>query len=191
MILSDGTIRELLADGTLELFPLDESRIQPASVDFTLGSDFLVFADRSGRPVDPTDLPADITTPVSRLDGEAFVLPPGAFVLGTTAETVGLPHDIVARAEGKSSLARLGLLIHITAGFIDPGFCGQVTLELSNVAPHPLKLWPGMAIGQLSFERLDRPAQRPYGHPGLNSKYQGQVGATGSRYARRPASAIA
>ena len=122
---------------------------------------------------------------VSVEEGKPFILHPGEFVLGTTLERLTLPDDIVARIEGKSSLGRLGLLIHATAGFVDPGWSnGQITLELSNVAPLPIRLWPGMKIAQLSFMRMDAPAERPYGHPELGSKYQGQKGPTPSRYWR-------
>lgn len=186
MILSDGTLRAMLASGALELSPLDADQIQPASVDVTLGADFIVF-ERPGVicDVDPSDRSTLRSREVTITEGDQFRLAPGDFALGTTVETVGMPHDLVSRAEGKSSLARLGLLIHITAGFIDPGFRGQITLELHNVAPHALMLTPGMKIGQLSFERLDRPAERPYGSPGLGSRYQGQIGTTGSRYGQK------
>lgn len=185
MILSDGSIRKLLADGRLAIDPLEDLQIQPASVDVRLGSQFLVFRNHTCEVIDPFSRPADLMDAVSVVDGQAFVLHPGEFVLGTTLETIGLPDDIVARVEGKSSLGRLGLLIHATAGFVDPGWrSAQITLELSNVATLPIKLWPRMKVGQLSFHMLDRPAERPYGHPELDSKYVGQTGPTASHYER-------
>lgn len=183
MILSDGTIRRLLGEGRLILDPLEPQQVQPASVDVRLGDEFLVFRNHTCEVIDPFDKPADLMESVTVSDGGAFILHPGEFVLGTTLEQIGLPDDIVARVEGKSSLGRLGLLIHATAGFVDPGWKrGQITLELSNVATLPIKLWPGMKIGQLSFHMLDAPAERPYGHPELNSKYVGQSGPVASQY---------
>ena len=183
MILSDGTIRELIAAGTLIIEPIADGQIQPASVDVRLGAEFLVFRNHTVEVIDPFNRPADLMERVSVAEGEAFILHPGEFVLGTTVEAIGLPNDLVARVEGKSSLGRLGLLIHATAGFVDPGWTrGQITLELSNVATLPIKLWPGMRIGQLSFHRLDKAAERPYGHPDLNSKYVGQAGPVASQY---------
>ena len=185
MILSDGTIRSLLAEGRLILDPLEPQQIQPASVDVRLGDQFLVFRNHTCEVIDPFDKPADLMETVKVSDGQAFILHPGEFVLGTTLEEIGLPDAIVARVEGKSSLGRLGLLIHATAGFVDPGWArGQITLELSNVATLPIKLWPGMRVGQLSFHTLDKAAERPYGHPDLNSKYVGQVGPVASQYQR-------
>ncbi len=185
MILSDGTIRSLLASGTLIIEPLLPEQVQPASVDVRLGDEFLVFRNHSAEVIDPFERPTDLMETIGVADGHAFVLHPGEFVLGTTLEMIGLPDDLVARVEGKSSLGRLGLLIHATAGFVDPGWSrGQITLELSNVATLPIKLWPGMKIGQLSFHTLDAPAERPYGHPELNSKYVGQVGPVASAYQR-------
>lgn len=187
MILSDGTIRTLLASGRLVIRPLEPDQVQPASVDVRLGDSFLVFRNHSAEVIDPFERPADLMEKVSVGVDKAFVLHPGEFVLGTTKEQIGLPDDLVARVEGKSSLGRLGLLIHATAGFVDPGWApGQITLELSNVATLPIKLWPGMKIGQLSFHTLDAPAQRPYGHPELNSKYVGQSGPVASEYQRNP-----
>lgn len=185
VILSDGTIRALLADGSLVIEPLEPDQVQPASVDVRLGDSFLVFRNHSAEVIDPFDRPSDLMERIDVPEGSAFVLHPGEFVLGTTLEAIGLPDDLVARVEGKSSLGRLGLLIHATAGFVDPGWTkGQITLELSNVATLPIKLWPGMRIGQLSFHRLDAAAQRPYGHPELNSKYVGQTGPVASQYQR-------
>jgi dCTP deaminase len=187
MILSDGSIRRALAEGRLIIDPLDDAQIQPASVDVRLGPEFLVFRNHTTEVIDPYDKPADLNERVRVAEGTAFVLHPGEFVLGTTVEAIGLPDDLVARVEGKSSLGRLGLLIHATAGFVDPGWPrGQITLELSNVATLPIKLWPGMRIGQLSFHTLDAAAERPYGHAALNSKYVGQVGPVSSQYARNP-----
>lgn len=187
VILSDGTIRRLLAEGSLIIEPLEPDQVQPASVDVRLGDTFLVFRNHTAEVIDPFQRPSDLMQDVSVAPGQAFVLHPGEFVLGTTLEVIGLPNDLVARVEGKSSLGRLGLLIHATAGFVDPGWArGQITLELSNVATLPIKLWPGMKIGQLSFHRLDAPAERPYGHPELNSKYVGQVGPVASEYQRNP-----
>lgn len=189
MILSDGTIRKLLANGRLILDPLDPEQVQPASVDVRLGSGFLAFRNHTTEFIDPYDRPADLMQLVEVSEGQPFILHPGEFALGTTVEAIGLPDDLVARVEGKSSLGRLGLMIHATAGFIDPGWPrGQITLELSNVAKLPIRLWPGMRIGQLSFHTLDAPAERPYGSPGLNSKYAGQVGPVASRYERNPRS---
>lgn len=182
MILSDGTIRDLLASGRLVLEPIEGDQIQPASVDVRLGDRFLVFRNHTLASIDPYAIPAELMQPVRVDDEHPFILHPGEFVLGSTIERVGMPEDLVARVEGKSSLGRVGLLIHATAGFVDPGFTGQITLELSNVSPLPVKLWPGMRIGQLSFHRLDRPAERAYGHPALGSRYQGQGGPVGSRY---------
>ncbi len=183
MILSDGTLRRLLANGRLVIDPLDDSQIQPASIDVRLGSTFLAFRRHTSECIDPRELNEALMEAVTVPDDQPFILHPGEFVLGTTLERLTLPDDIVARVEGKSSLGRLGLLIHATAGFVDAGWTnGQITLELSNVAPLPIKLWPGMKIGQLSFMRMDAPAERPYGHPALGSKYQGQSGPVASRY---------
>jgi dCTP deaminase len=185
VILSDGSIRKLIAAGTLIIDPISDGQIQPASVDVRLGAEFLVFRNHSVEVIDPFNRPADLMERVSVAEGQAFILHPGEFVLGTSVEAIGLPDDLVARVEGKSSLGRLGLLIHATAGFVDPGWPrGQITLELSNVATLPIKLWPGMRIGQLSFHRLDQAAERPYGHPDLNSKYVGQAGPVASQYER-------
>lgn len=183
MILSDGTIRKCLAEGRIVIDPLDESFIQPASVDVRLDSVFLAFRRHTTSDIDPWQTNDRLMEKVSVSPGEPFILHPGEFVLGTTLERLTLPDDIVARIEGKSSLGRLGLLIHATAGFVDPGWRnGQITLELSNVAPLPIRLWPGMKIAQFSFMQMDAPAERPYGHPDLGSKYQGQSGPVASRY---------
>ena len=183
MILSDGTIRRLLGENRLRITPLEDNQIQPASVDIRLGSTFLAFRRHTSECIDPREMNDTLMEPVAVADDQPFILHPGEFVLGTTLERLTLPDDIVARVEGKSSLGRLGLLIHATAGFVDAGWTdGQITLELSNVAPRPIKLWTGMKIGQLSFMQMDAPAERPYGHPALNSKYQGQSGPVASRY---------
>ena len=182
MILSDGTIRKLLADGKLVVEPIEDGQIQPASVDVRLGDEFLVFRNHTCEVIDPYEKPSDLMELVTVAAGSAFVLHPGEFVLGTTLETVSLPDDLVARVEGKSSLGRLGLLIHATAGFVDPMFSGRVTLELSNVATLPIKLWPGMRIGQFSFHKIDKPVERGYGHPELGSKYMNQSGPVASQY---------
>jgi dCTP deaminase len=182
MILSDRTVRKLLADGHLELDPIEDDQIQPASVDVRLGRGIRVFRNHTAEFIDPYGEHTDLTELVEIAEGSPFVLHPGEFVLGSTIERIGLPDDIVARVDGKSSLGRLGILIHATAGFIDAGFNGQITLELSNVATLPIRLWPGMKIGQISFMRLDEPVERPYGHPELGSKYQGQSGPVASEY---------
>jgi dCTP deaminase len=183
MILSDGTIRRLLAERRIVIDPLEEIHIQPASVDVRLGDAFLTFRRHTTSDIDPWQTNDNLMERVTVPEGEPFILHPGEFVLGTTLERLTLADDVVARIEGKSSLGRLGLLIHATAGFIDPGWTnGQITLELSNVAPLPIRLWPTMKIAQLSFARMDAPAERPYGHPALGSKYQGQSGPVASRY---------
>ncbi len=181
MILSDGTIREALASGRIGIDPLAEDAIQPSSVDVRLGSAFRVFANHRYPYIDVREPQPDLTELVEAGD-EPFVLHPGEFVLGSTLERITLPSDVVARLEGKSSLARLGLVIHSTAGFIDAGFDGDVTLELSNVATLPILLYPGMKVAQFAFFSLDRPAENPYGGGASGSKYQGQSGPTASRY---------
>ncbi len=182
MILSDGSIRESLSSGRIVVEPLADDAIQPSSVDVRCGPGFRVFANHRYPYIDVrTDQP-DLTELVEVENGEPFILHPGEFVLGTTLERVGLGNDIVARLEGKSSLGRLGLVIHSTAGFIDAGFDGQVTLELSNLATLPITIYPGMKIGQLAFFELDKPAIHAYGSREAGSKYQGQTGPTASRY---------
>ena len=182
MILSDHTIREELAAGRIGIDPLDESCIQPSSVDLRLDKLFRVFLNHTMPVIDVKQDLEDLTRLVEIGDGDAFILHPGEFVLGSTFEEVTLPDDLVARIEGKSSLGRLGLLIHSTAGFIDAGFSGHITLELSNVANLPITLYPGMKIGQVSFLRMTTPADVPYGSARAGSKYQGQRGPTPSRY---------
>ncbi|MEQ1785603.1 MAG: dCTP deaminase [Acidimicrobiales bacterium] len=182
MILSDHSIREALAAGHIELDPSDDSLIQPASVDVRLDRYFRVFLNHTMPVIDVKKNLEELTQLVERDDERPFVLHPGEFVLGSTIERVGLPDDLVGRVEGKSSLGRLGLLVHATAGFIDPGWNGHITLELSNVANLPITLYPGMKVGQISFLRMTTPADVPYGHRSLGSKYQGQRGPTPSRY---------
>ncbi|MFN0091842.1 MAG: dCTP deaminase [Acidimicrobiales bacterium] len=183
MVLSDGTLRRFIAEGRLGLAPFDPDLVQPGSVDVRLDRRFRVFRNsHTAVCIDPYDLADDLTEQVTVAEGEAFILHPGEFALGSTLEVVRLPADVVARVEGKSSLGRLGILIHASAGWLDAGFEGAVTLELSNVSPLPVKLWPGMRIGQFSFMLLDRPAERPYGHPTLGSKYQHQEGPVESHY---------
>ena len=185
-VLSDGTIRRLVADGRIRIEPWDPGRVQPASVDVLLGHTFRVFHNHRAAAIDLRDPPTHLTEQVEVADGEAFVIHPGEFVLGRTLEWVELPDDVVSRIEGKSSVGRLGLIVHATAGFIDPGFNGSLTLEITNLTRIPIKLYPGLPIAQLSFMALDRPAERPYGHPDLGSHYQGQLDATESRYGAQP-----
>ncbi len=181
MLLSDGDLRKDIESGRLVLDPWDVEMLQPSSVDVRLDRYFRVFQNSRYTHIDPAQQQDELTTPVETPDGESFVLHPGEFVLGSTFERVGLPDDLAGRLEGKSSLGRLGLLTHSTAGFIDPGFTGHITLELSNVANLPITLWPGMKIGQLCLFRLSSPAERPYGAEGVGSRYQGQRGPTPSR----------
>jgi dCTP deaminase len=182
MILSDRTIREQLAAGRIGIDPFDDSCVQPSSVDLRLDSLFRVFLNHTMPVIDVKQDLEDLTRLVEIEAGDAFILHPGEFVLGSTSERVTLPDDLVARIEGKSSLGRLGLLIHSTAGFIDAGFSGHITLELSNVANLPITLYPGMKIGQVSFLAMTTPADVPYGSSKVGSKYQGQRGPTPSRY---------
>jgi dCTP deaminase len=181
VLLSDRDIRQELESGRVGLDPLDMSMVQPSSVDVRLDKLFRLFDNHKYQHIDPSLDQPDLTRLVEVEPGDPFVLHPGEFVLGATYEVVSLPDDIAARLEGKSSLGRLGLLTHSTAGFIDPGFSGHVTLELSNVATLPITLWPGMKIGQLCFFRLSSPAEHPYGSEKYGSRYQGQRGPTASR----------
>jgi dCTP deaminase len=181
VVLSDRTIRRLIAEGRIGIDPYDPALMQPSSLDVRVDRYFRVFRNSRYPYIDVKAEQEDLTELVE-VDDEAFILHPGEFVLGSTLERVTLPDDLVARLEGKSSLGRLGLLIHSTAGFIDPGWDGHVTLELSNVANLPITIYPGMKIGQLSFVQLSEPAERPYGSKGIGSKYQGQRGPTPSRY---------
>ena len=182
MVLSDRTIREELDAKRIVIDPLAEQSIQPSSVDLHVDRFFRLFRNHSMRVIDVKDDLEDLTELVEIPTGEALILHPGEFVLGSTLERVTLPDDLVARLEGKSSLGRLGLLIHSTAGFVDAGWDGHLTLELSNVANLPITVYPGMKIGQISFLRMSTPAESPYGSAGLGSKYQGQRGPTPSRY---------
>jgi dCTP deaminase len=181
VVLADRTITRLLESGRIEIDPYDEALLQPSSVDVRADRYFRVFRNNLYPYIDVKQAQEDLTELVE-IGEEPFILHPGEFVLGSTLERVRLPDDLVARLEGKSSLGRLGLLIHSTAGFIDPGFDGHVTLELSNVANLPITIYAGMKIGQLSFVQLSEPAASPYGSGGLGSKYQGQKGPTPSRY---------
>ncbi len=181
MLLSDRDILAEIEEKRVQLEPFDADMVQPSSVDIRLDRFFRVFENHRYPHIDPAEDQPDLTRAVQPDGGEPFILHPGEFVLGSTYEVVTLPDDIAARLEGKSSLGRLGLLTHSTAGFIDPGFSGHVTLELSNVATLPIKLWPGMKIGQLCFFRLSSPAEHPYGSAKYGSRYQGQRGPTPSR----------
>ena len=185
-VLSDGTIRALVESGRVKIEPWDPGMVQPASVDVRLGTSFRVFHNHRVASIDLRDPPTNLTEGITIDDGEAFVIHPGEFVLGRTAEHVRMPDDLVARIEGKSSLGRLGLIVHATAGFVDPGFQGTLTLEITNFNSVPIVLRPGLPIAQLSVMTLDRPAERPYGHPELGSHYHGQVEATESRYEGAP-----
>ena len=185
MVLSDRSIKEQLALGRIVVEPCDHADIQPSSIDLHLGPRFQVFRNSRYPYIDPQMEQRGLMDLVEATVGEPFVLHPGEFVLGATIEHVTLPDDIVARLEGKSSLGRLGLLIHSTAGYVDPGWTGTLTLELSNVANLPIVLTPGMAIGQISFMRMTTSVDRPYGTEGLGSRYQGQVEPTPSRAHRR------
>jgi dCTP deaminase len=184
MVLSDGSIRRAVEAGRIALDPFDDRLVQPASIDVRCDRRFRVFRNSRYGFIDVRRHMPELTELVEADGEEPFILHPGEFVLGATLERVTLGDDLVARLEGKSSLGRLGLQVHSTAGFIDPGFDGHVTLELSNVANLPITLYAGMKVGQLSFLELDAPAERPYGSGTLGSKYQGQVGPTPSQYWR-------
>jgi len=181
VLLSDRDIKAEIDAKRVQLDPFDAAMVQPSSVDVRLDRFFRVFENHRYPHIDPAEEQPDLTRMVEPDGVEPFILHPGEFVLGSTYESVTLPDDVAARLEGKSSLGRLGLLTHSTAGFIDPGFSGHVTLELSNVATLPIKLWPGMKIGQLCFFRLSSPAEHPYGSAKYGSRYQGQRGPTPSR----------
>jgi dCTP deaminase len=181
VLLSDRDIRAEVDGGRVLLDPYDVGMVQPSSIDVRLDKFFRLFDNHKYPFIDPSLDQPDLTRLVEVEEGEPFILHPGEFVLGSTYEQVTLPDDIAARLEGKSSLGRLGLLTHSTAGFIDPGFTGHVTLELSNVATLPIKLWPGMKIGQMCFFRLSSAAENPYGSAKYGSRYQGQRGPTASR----------
>ncbi len=181
MLLSDRDIRTQIEAGRIGLDPLNMELIQPSSMDVRLDRFFRLFDNHKYPFIDPREQQDDLTRFVEVDKDEAFILHPGEFVLGSTFEFVTLPNDIAARLEGKSSLGRLGLLTHSTAGFVDPGFQGHVTLELSNTATLPIKLWPGMKIGQLCFLQLSSESENPYGSAKYGSRYQGQRGPTASR----------
>jgi dCTP deaminase len=181
VLLSDRDIKSELGTGRIALEPFEPGMIQPSSIDVRLDRYFRLFDNHKYPFIDPAEDQPELTRLVEVDPEQPFILHPGEFVLGSTFESVSLPDDVAARLEGKSSLGRLGLLTHSTAGFIDPGFSGHVTLELSNVATLPIKLWPGMKIGQMCFFRLTSPAEKPYGSSEYSSRYQGQRGPTASR----------
>ncbi|MDO4252032.1 MAG: dCTP deaminase [Rothia sp. (in: high G+C Gram-positive bacteria)] len=181
MLISDRDIRQEIDRGRITLDPYEPAMLQPASIDVRLDRHFRLFDNHKYAHIDPSQDQPDLTHLVEVAADEPFILHPGEFVLGSTYEKVSLPADIAARLEGKSSLGRLGLLTHSTAGFIDPGFCGHVTLELSNMATLPIMLWPGSKIGQLCFFRLSTPTEHPYGQGPYGNRYQNQRGPTASR----------
>lgn len=181
-VLSDRDIAATLAAGRVHVEPYDPADLQPSSIDLHLDRSFRVFRNNRYPFIDVRSPQPDLTELLNVTDDEPFVLHPGEFVLGQTIEWVELPNDLVTRLEGKSSLGRLGLLIHSTAGYVDPGWKGKLTLELSNVANLPIALYFGMKIGQISFFEMSSPVDRPYGSAGLGSKYQGQSEPTASAY---------
>ena len=181
VLLSDRDIRAEIQSGRVRVEPYDEGMIQPSSIDVRLDRFFRVFENHKYSVIDPSVEQSELTREVEVKSKEFFILHPGEFVLASTYEVISLPDDVAGRLEGKSSLGRLGLLTHSTAGFIDPGFSGHITLELSNVANLPVKLFPGMKIGQLCLIRLTSPAEHPYGSAVYGSRYQGQRGPTPSR----------
>ncbi|MFJ8431884.1 dCTP deaminase [Kitasatospora sp. NPDC094019] len=181
MLLSDKDIRAEIDKGRVTIDPFDPAMVQPSSIDVRLDRFFRVFENHRYPHIDPSEEQPDLTRLVEPEGDDAFILHPGEFVLASTFEVITLPDDVASRLEGKSSLGRLGLLTHSTAGFIDPGFSGHVTLELSNVATLPIKLYPGMKIGQLCLFRLSSPSEHPYGSERYGSRYQGQRGPTPSR----------
>jgi dCTP deaminase len=181
VLLSDRDLRAAIDSGDLGLDPFDEKMIQPSSIDVRLDRFFRVFANHRYTHIDPSEQQDDLTVPVEPDGDEPFILHPGEFVLGSTLEVISLSEKLASRLEGKSSLGRLGLLTHSTAGFIDPGFSGHVTLELSNVANLPIKLYPGMKIGQICVLQLSSPSEHPYGSSIYGSRYQDQRGPTPSR----------
>ncbi|MGO3230633.1 MAG: dCTP deaminase [Agrococcus casei] len=181
MLLSDRDIHARLAEGNIGLDPFDPAMVQPSSVDVRLDRRFRLFDNHKYPYIDPSEDQPELTRLLETAPDEPFILHPGEFVLGATYEVISLGDDVAARLEGKSSLGRLGLLTHSTAGFIDPGFSGHVTLELSNVSTLPIKLWPGMKIGQVCYFQLSSPSQHPYGTGDNLNRYQGQRGPTASR----------
>jgi dCTP deaminase len=182
VVLSDRTIRAEIEAGRIVIEPFEADLVQPSSIDVRVDSRFRVFHNARYPYIDVRQPMEDLTELVETRGREPFILHPGEFVLGQTLERVTLPDDLVARLEGKSSLGRLGLLIHSTAGFVDSGFSGNLTLELSNVANLPITIYHGMPIGQISFMRMDGPVERPYGAGDNRSKYQGQDEPTPSRF---------
>ena len=182
MVLSDRTIKAEIEAGRIVVDPYDEQLVQPSSIDVRVDGRFRVFHNGRYPYIDVRQPMEELTSLVAIEGDEPFILHPGEFVLGQTLEKVTLPNDLVARLEGKSSLGRLGLLIHSTAGFVDSGFSGNLTLELSNVANLPITIYRGMPIGQISFMRMDAPVDRPYGLEETRSKYQGQAEPTASRF---------
>ncbi len=182
MILSDRSLREQIEAGRIVIDPFDPTCVQPSSIDVKIGNLFRVFRNHTSAVIDVKTNQEDLTELITIPDDGVFMLHPGEFVLGSTLERIAVPDDLVSRIEGKSSLGRLGLIIHSTAGFIDPGFDGHITLELTNIATLPITLYPGMKIGQVSFVRMTTPADQPYGNGARGSKYQGQRGPTPSRY---------
>lgn len=182
MLLSDKSIRESIKSGKILIKPFFEDCIQPSSIDIHLDNKFLLFNRSSHGVIDVRQKQDELMTPVEIKDNEPFILHPGEFVLGSTLESLKLPDDVAGRIEGKSSLGRLGLLIHSTAGYIDPGWEGNLTLELSNVSPLPITLYYKMKIGQISFTQMSTPVERPYGSKGLGSHYQGQKVPIASKF---------
>lgn len=182
MILADITIRKLVESGRLVIDPYDPELVQPASYDVRLGREFRAMRNSTATHIDPFEPSGELMELVPLGDSDQFVLHPGEFALAHTSERFVFPDDVVGVVNGKSSLGRLGLLIHATAGYVDPCFEGSVVLELSNVSTLPIILRPGMKVAQIVFQQMDRAAERPYGHPDLNSKYQGQSGAQSSKY---------
>lgn len=182
VILSDRTLREQIDAGRIVVEPFDETCIQPSSIDVKIGNDFRVFRNHTAKVIDVKQDMTSLTELVEIPDDGVFVLHPGEFVLASTMERIGVPVDMVARIDGKSSLGRLGLIIHSTAGFIDPGFDGHITLELTNIATLPITLYPRMKVGQVSFMMMTTAADKPYGSGAFGSKYHGQRGPTPSRY---------
>jgi len=181
VLLSDRDLLIEIDNKRVAVEPFDVEMIQPSSIDVRLDRMFRIFENHKYPHIDPSIEQADLTRLIEPEGDDPFILHPGEFVLGSTLEVVSLPDDLAGRLEGKSSLGRLGLLTHSTAGFIDPGFSGHITLELSNVATLPIKLFPGMKIGQLCLIRLSSPADHPYGSDKYGSRYQGQRGPTASR----------
>ena len=181
LVLSDRSIKEALADGRIVIDPLDENDIQPASVDLHLGRTLLAFTNSRRPYVDLREDVGDLTEELALEDDDPFMLHPGEFILGSTMETIHVPDDLVASLEGKSSLGRVGLVIHSTAGYVDPGWQGTLTLELTNVSRLPITLYYGMRIGQISFQRMTTPVDRPYGHKDLGSRHFGATGPTATR----------